>query len=63
MSCPSDAFDYDAAKGKNGSNIHIAVDLWGQPSAVQVRLANEQERALVAKIAAKTGERLNVHER
>jgi transposase len=42
---------YDGYKRKRGSKVHIAVDTLVQLLAVHVTPANEQERALVAKLA------------
>jgi transposase len=44
---------YDGAKKKNGSKVHVAVDTLGDLLALLVTLANEQERAHVAELAAK----------
>jgi transposase len=53
---------YDGHKKKNGSKIHIAVDLLGHLLALKVTAANEQERAQVAELAAavqkETGDRV-----
>jgi transposase len=42
---------YDGYKRKKGSKVHMAVDTLGQPLAVHVTPANEQERAQVGELA------------
>jgi transposase len=47
---------YDGAKKKNGSKVHIAVDILGNLLALKVTPANEQDRAQVADLTAKVQE-------
>jgi transposase len=48
--------EYDGAKRKKGSKTHIAVDTLGNLLALLVTPANEQDRALVGKLAEKVQE-------
>jgi transposase len=43
---------YDGAKRRKGSKVHLAVDTLGHLLALHVTPANEQDRALVGKLAA-----------
>jgi transposase len=47
---------YDGAKKKKGSKVHMAVDTLGNPLALKVTPADEQERAQVAELASKVQE-------
>ena len=47
---------YDAAKRKNGSKVHAAVDSLGNPLALTITIANEQERTQVAELAEQVRE-------
>jgi transposase len=47
---------YDGHKKKNGSKVHIAVDTLGNLLALKVTAGNEQERAQVGELAAKSQE-------
>lgn len=55
---------YDGYKRKNGSKVHIAVDILGHLMALKVTAANEQERAqvadLVQDVQAATGSSVQV---
>lgn len=55
---------YDGHKKRNGSKVHIAVDTLGNPLALKVTAASEQERAQVAELAARvqqvTGQQVEV---
>src|SRR6266511_1380158 len=56
--------EYDGAKRRRGSKVHIAVDTLGQLLALLVTPANQQDRAQVAELAAQvqeaTGETVEV---
>src|SRR5215203_2773332 len=56
--------EYDGAKRRRGSKVHIAVDTLGQLLALLVTPANEQERSQVAELAEQvqqaTGETVEV---
>jgi transposase len=56
--------EYDGAKRRRGSKVHIAVDTLGQLLALLVTPANEQDRAQVAELAEQvqeaTGESVEV---
>ncbi len=48
--------EYDGAKRRRGSKVHIAVDTLGQLLSLLVTPANEQDRAQVAELAAQVQE-------
>ena len=56
--------EYDGAKRRRGSKVHIAVDTLGQLLSLLVTPANQQDRAQVAELAAQvqeaTGETVEV---